>query len=119
VGTFNLVSLEAGGVGVEQAAAEPAQMQQRCVVRVDSPDMRVDQHLVIEPVDRVVERGLVDVDLDSRHAEQRPIVHLRQPTARLDTVAEPFFVASGADSLTLGITERDSDHAPGGGLRPQ
>lgn len=84
-------------------------------VRVDAPDMGVDELLVVGAVEGVVERGAVGADFDARGADERPVVHEREAAARFDTVAEPLLLAPGLDGIAVGVPDRDADGAAFGG----
>jgi hypothetical protein len=58
---------------VEQlTAGQAAQVQHRGVRGWGAVDVGVDQQVVIEPVERVVERGGVEAKLDPRRADRVP-----------------------------------------------
>jgi hypothetical protein len=65
-------ALKAIGVYVEHATRlDASKVQDRCVGGGDSVDLRVDQHLVIGPEDRVVQHGLVLACLYAFGAQER------------------------------------------------
>src|SRR5215472_6454950 len=68
-------AVETAGVGLEQrAGAEMSQVQDWGEVRRHAVGVGVDQHVVVEPVDRVVQRGGVQLDGDARMAGVGPVV---------------------------------------------
>ena len=92
--------LEALGVGLEQVAAgQPAQVQHRCVSAVKPVDVGVDEHLVVEAVDRVVERGAVAAG--SRCWARRPAAGTNASALRISRREVPLpmllFLAAACD----------------------
>ena len=81
--------------------------------------MRVDEHLVVEPIYRVVKRRVVEVDPDPRLAHQGPVVHECEFAPGRDAVAEWLITASGSDANAFGITKRDTALAARGRLLTQ
>lgn len=84
-------------------------------VGVDTPDVGVDELLVVSAVDGVVERGPVGADFDAGGAGERPVVHERETAAGFDAVAEPLLLTPGLDVVAVGVPDRDADGAAFGG----
>ena len=112
-------AVEALRVGLEQVAAgEAAQVQERGVGAGEAVDVGVDEHLVVEAVDRVVERGAVAADLDAGGAVERLVE--RERVADLGPergLADAFVVAAARDFSAGGVAEQQADLGAGLGLR--
>lgn len=75
----------------------------------------VDHHLVVEPEDRVVERGAVEPHLDAVDTTQRAVEGQRVPDASAEGgLAELFFLAARGDLLADRVTEQEPN---GGAVR--
>lgn len=94
-------------------------MPHRGPVRVDAPDMRIDQQLIIGAVERVVERRPVGPDVDAGHADQGPVMHECQLATGLDAVPELLLLTARPNVLALGVAHRDPDRAAVCGALPQ
>src|SRR6266852_654256 len=84
--------------------------------RAQPPDVGVDQHDVIETVDRVVERRGVDTHFDTRTAAQWLVMLERELGAGDDTDAEFFFGATLEQLGARRVAEGDADTAASGAL---
>jgi len=74
----------------------------------DAVDVSVDDHVVVEPEDRVVERGRVEPELDPGRAEQRPIRDEAVADAGAqDTVPELLLGTAAFGGLGLRVAEVD------------
>jgi hypothetical protein len=74
----------------ELTAGQAAQVQHRRVRGWGAVDVGVDQHVVIEPVDRVVQRGGVEAQFDPRSADRVPQLQQAKPDSGGKAIADPF-----------------------------
>src|SRR5579859_2129696 len=89
--------LEAFDVGFKQRAImNPPQVNYWCPEGRHAEDMRIHQHLVIEPQDRVIKDSGVKRDAQIRTAENWAVPSQRIINASSQAVAYPFFVAPSA-----------------------
>ena len=84
-------------------------MQDRRTERAEAPDVDVDQHDVVETVDRVVERRDVDTDLHAGARMQRRVVLQRELRARDDANTEILLCAALEKLRTARIAESNAD----------
>jgi hypothetical protein len=68
-------------------------------------DVSVDQHVVIEAVDRVVQRGGVEAKLDPRSADRVPQVQQAQPDPGGQALADPFLLSPPTHRVGVRISE--------------
>jgi hypothetical protein len=62
-------------------------------------DVGVDQHVVVEPVDGVVERGGMEAKLDARSAHRVAQVHQAQPQSGSQAVANAFLFSPSSNRV--------------------
>src|SRR4029450_2888836 len=74
--------------------------------------MGVNQHVVIEPVDRVVQGGGVKAKLHSRGADRVPEVPQAQPDSGGKAIADAFLLASPTHRLGVWISEDEAHLGP-------
>lgn len=86
-------------------------MQQRGELAWASEQVRGDEHLVVEPDDRVVHRRLVQAQLDPVALVERLEVEDRRSDARSQSAVEAFFGVALCDMGAVGVGERDADLA--------
>ena len=91
---------------IEQlTAGQAAQVQHRRMSGWGTVDVGVDQHVVIKPVDRVVQRGGVEAQLDPRSADRVPKVQQAQPDPGGKAIADPFLLAPPTHRVGVRIAE--------------
>jgi hypothetical protein len=75
-------------------------------------DVGVDQHVVIEPVDRVVERGGVEAKLDPRSTDRVPQVQQAKPDPGGKAIADLFLLAPPTHRFGVRISEGKAHFGP-------
>jgi hypothetical protein len=75
-------------------------------------DVGVDQHVVIEPVERVVERGGVEAKLDPGSADRILQVQQAQPDPGGKAIADAFLLSPPTHRIRVGVPERKADLDP-------
>jgi hypothetical protein len=85
-------------------------MQERCVRGHDTVHVSIDQHVVVESVDRVVQRGPVAPNLYARFTVERPIERQRVSNLRRERrFADSFFEAAPCDFTTVGVADDEAN----------
>jgi hypothetical protein len=72
-------------------------------------DVGVDQHVVVEPVDRVVQRRGVEAELDAGGADCVPKVHQAQPDPSGQAITNLFFLSPPTHRLRVRIPQSEAD----------
>ena len=109
-----LEAFEVGGQDL--AAGDLAQVPDRSAERGHAVDVRVDQELVVPAVDRVVQDGAVEPELDALGAAHRPVQHERVADLRGHRVVDALVRAPRGDLRAVRVTKQDPHPHAGAGL---
>src|SRR5207248_4403358 len=101
--------------GEQVGSRESAELEDRGEAGRDAVDVRIDEHVVIGPVDRVVEDRAVEAELYAGHADQRPEIDDRVADFASYRVPDALIVASLCHLGACWIPEQDPDGHPGSG----
>src|SRR5438477_1022853 len=96
-------------VGEESAPGQAAEVEDRRVSGRRSVYMGVHQEVVVEAEDRVVERGVVEAELDPRRCDQLADVRHGEANARGESVAYSLLVSAPSHCLAVGISHEQPD----------
>jgi hypothetical protein len=84
-------------------------MQDGRKIAVSAVDVLINEHLIIESVDRIVKRCAVESEINAWHVNERPIVGKRHADAAWDSARHAFLAVSEVDFRAVRIAESDPD----------